>query len=262
MLGCVNGLAAFYLGSGLGVAVSGIALLAFALLGTRYWRPLQFARPPTPPRGAAWLRHIAAFAFVGLACGALIEFVSTSHAHALGQWDAWAIWNIHARFLFGASNPRVLLASPAIWHGDYPLLMPGLVVAGWRAVGRATPAVPIVVAFGFTAGTVCVLGGGVASLRSTFLGLLAGIILLSTVPFLEQGASQCADVPFGFFVVTTFALLGAARARERSAGRRLMALAGVTAGLAAWTKNEGFLLLISLGVGYAGDAPSSQGGQS
>ncbi|MBN2438901.1 MAG: hypothetical protein JXL20_09920, partial [Deltaproteobacteria bacterium] len=42
-----------------------------------------------------------------------------------GKWDAWLIWNMHARFLFrGGEHWRDAFASGLDWsHWDYPLLL-------------------------------------------------------------------------------------------------------------------------------------------
>ena len=56
-----------------------------------------------------------------------------------GGFDAWAIWNQHARFLMYA--PEVGF-HPGVTHPDYPPLVPLLVAFGWRLFGVA-PVVPI-----------------------------------------------------------------------------------------------------------------------
>jgi hypothetical protein len=63
------------------------------------------------------------------------------------------------------------------------------------------------------------------------------------------GAAQYADVPLGFFFLATLVLICM---RERTAvGKNgFLSLAGIMAGLAAWTKNEGLLFLVSLLVAH------------
>jgi len=83
--------------------------------------------------------------------------------------------------------------------------------------------------------------------RGVAPGLLAGMVLLGTVRFLRWGAAQYADVPLSFFFLATLALL--MFHVERDAGRDGKAvsghllLAGLMAGLAAWTKNEGLVFM-------------------
>jgi polyphosphate kinase 2 (PPK2 family) len=70
----------------------------------------------------------------------------------------------------------------------------------------------------------------------------AMFLLVTTKFFVLHGASQYADIPLGFFFLATLTLLCLAEASPT--GRpRLLVLAGLTAGLAAWTKNEGLLFV-------------------
>ena len=95
----------------------------------------------------------------------------------------------------------------------------------------------------FAIATVTVLTAGVCRLRSTSQGLLAGLVLLGTAAFLREGAGQCADVPLSFFVLSSVLLLALADGSDRPQ-RGLIFLSGLTAGLGAWTKNEGLVLVL------------------
>ena len=90
-----------------------------------------------------------------------------------------------------------------------------------------------------------ILVAGVSRLRSRSQGLLAGTALLGMVPFVQRGAVQYADVPLSFFILSAVVLLAFYDASERP-NKRILVLSGLMAGLAAWTKNEGFLFLIVL----------------
>jgi hypothetical protein len=74
---------------------------------------------------------------------------------------------------------------------------------------------------------------------------LSGAILIAPRTFLFQAGSQCADVPLAFFVLAavSLAVAGGTACRAR---RSLLMAAGLATGLAAWTKNEGQLLLVLL----------------
>jgi 4-amino-4-deoxy-L-arabinose transferase-like glycosyltransferase len=84
-------------------------------------------------------------------------------------------------------------------------------------------------------------------------GLVAGLVLLSTPFFIMHGTSLYADVPVGFFFLTTIVCL-ALDGRCGSDTGRFALLAGAAAGLAMWTKNEGllFTLAVGAGLGFAG----------
>jgi len=196
----------------------------------------------TIPRWA--LRTVAAV-FIFVLAAAILTEVFLTFARPHGGWDAWAIWNLRARFLFRGGEYWRDAFSPLLAeiHPDYPLLLPGLVARGWTYLGRDAVSFPAAVAMFYTVSTIGVLASSLALLRGSFQGLLAGVALACTPIFLRHGASQYADVPFGYYLLGTFALLHLARI---SRGRRAMSLAGFTAGLACWTKNEGVILLAAL----------------
>jgi len=196
----------------------------------------------TIPRWA--LRTVAAVFIFVLAAVILTEvFLTFDRPH--GGWDAWAIWNLRARFLFRGGEHWRDVFSPLLTeiHPDYPLLLPGLVARGWTYLGRDAVSFPAAIAMFYTVSTIGVLTSSLALLRGSFQGILAGVALACTPIFLRHGASQYADVPFGYYVLATFALLHLAKSRE---SRRAMSLAGFTTGLACWTKNEGVILLGAL----------------
>jgi hypothetical protein len=75
--------------------------------------------------------------------------------------------------------------------------------------------------------------------------LLALIILLATPYLITHGADQYSDIPIGFFFLATIALLNLHDGLAKT-DPGFVVLAGVTAGLSAWTKNEGFLFVIAI----------------
>jgi len=98
-----------------------------------------------------------------------------------------------------------------------------------------------VIALIFAFSTVGLLLSGLSVLRGRSQAFLGGTVLLATPFFVEQGTSQYADVPLAFFFLATIVLLCLHDAGTRQPG--LLALAGLMAGFAAWTKNEGLLFL-------------------
>ena len=165
-----------------------------------------------------------------------------------GGWDTWSIWNLRARFLFLGNDhwTDLLSLDLGVWsHADYPLLLPGIVARSWFFLGRETQLVPAVVASLMTLAVVALLATSVGSLRSRSNGYLAGLVLVGTPFFLHRGADQQADVPMSFFLLATLVLLWM-RQKSDSNPIGCSIAAGITASLAAWTKNEGLLFLIAL----------------
>jgi 4-amino-4-deoxy-L-arabinose transferase-like glycosyltransferase len=169
----------------------------------------------------------------------------------MGAWDAVAIWNMHAQFLMAPSAggwkaifDPVMVAS----HPDYPPLVPALVARGWIYVGNTMPLVPMTLAWSLTAALLALLTAAVALSRGRWQGALACAVMASSPVFLGTSVSQYADMPLAFFFLLSIALLHRADHSEES-GAGLYVLAGLAAGMAALTKNEGILFLVALAVG-------------
>jgi hypothetical protein len=217
---------------------------------------LADARPGAPP---ATRRPV--LVFLGLAAAsAAAAFAAQSLSSPHGGWDAWMTWNMRARFMFrGGDDWRAAFSPLAPWsHPDYPFVLPALVARSWAYLGDETTAVPILTAALFAAATTALLYGALRALRSPEQGALGLIVLLGTQFFVTHGASQYADVPLAFFVLATLVLLCL---QDRVPGQRapLLALAGLAAGLAACTKNEGLLFLVALAVARVASVVPSSG---
>ncbi len=231
-------------------------LLAIYLL-TRSHRPVTIL--PSREGGAdpPWLPRVVTTAFVIALCAALYSGILRTLVHPHGDgWDAFSIWNLHARFLFrGGAAWRDGLTPLIPWsHPDYPLLLPAAIAHFWSCLGYENQAVPAVIGLAFTFSTVGVLFESLAILRGRTAAMLGALTLLATPFFLETGASQYADVPLSFFYLATISLLGlydqSSDAHSAPRPKGLIVLAGLAAGLAAWTKNEGVLFLCALAAAW------------
>jgi hypothetical protein len=183
---------------------------------------------------------IAVIALAGLAGQALVS--------PSGGWDARAIWNLRAHYLFRAGDEWRGAFTAAFDHTDYPLLIPAALARYWTFLGN-DPAWPgACLGIAFTVATIALVVTAIGTERRWSLGLLAGMVLLGTVRLLRWGALQYADVPLAFFFLATFWVLLqhdeqiSARGGRYSAG--LLSLAGLMIGLAAWTKNEGLVFAL------------------
>ncbi len=258
------------LGAGAGIAISSVAFFLLTLAGAAspavilacdaallaaglvaFWRtrrrtaggPAESAAPPLFRWN--WLLALALAAGSALV---LYGLVSVSAASPDGEWDAWSIWNLRAKFLAapgdawrGALSP---LPEKAGMHPDYPLLLSGFVAMVWKSAADTSPWVPQLAGFLFLALVAALLGSALTALRGLTSGLTAGLVLLSSTSFLFLATMQYADLPLSFYCLASIALLLMA---ETPAG---LALSGAFASFAAWTKNEGlaFAVLLTLAI--------------
>jgi Dolichyl-phosphate-mannose-protein mannosyltransferase len=261
------------LAAGFGIGISSIAFFLTRMVGTSHFVAWDItllalicalhylARFPSSAAFEAetdfefpsWLRTflIAAFVIAALAAFYSVTMTAVTHPHGDG-WDAFAIWNLHSRFLFlGGPHWRDGFNALIPWsHPDYPLLLPAATARFWSYAGIDSPMVPAALGLVFTFSTLLLLVSSLFQLRGQNAALLAGIALSAT-PFLaEHGAAQYADVPLSFFILAAIVLLhfGSRLGQETQSRRpnRCWTLAGVAVGFAAWTKNEGLLFLAVL----------------
>lgn len=256
-------------GSGLGLLISSLVYLLCLLAGVLSW-PAVFGcdtlvllffcflarsrREPTAldeapaPEAMSFASRILA---VGVALAAVTNIAAWSaryRAEPLGFWDAFAIWNMKARFFYFDAGAQWQSAfSPIIdWsHTDYPLLLPLNVARLWVYTGEASSSTPALLSALFTLLALGAVYGSIASIRNHSLALVGALALLATPALMNQAVWQVADIPLAFYLTAALGLVALALSREPPHGRFLV-LAGFAAGAAAWTKNEGLLLALAI----------------
>lgn len=166
-----------------------------------------------------------------------------------GDWDAWMMFNRSALFI--SRDPVHWLESfspqmDPIFHADYPLLLAMNIASGWSVLGSETPHVPMVQDMLFAVGCVGMMAGALASVKSMGQAALGVIIFWGAPVVVNEGSRELADLPLAFFILATGILIYLF-VLHRKPG--LLVLAGLTAGLAAWTKNEGSVFVLATGLG-------------
>jgi len=229
-----------------------IAVLVTALAAPPSHPPTAAVAPAVTgaERGTAlaWLVLVVAS---GVAAAA---FVVQSKLLPHGTWDAWAIWNLKARFFARGLDAQAwrdaFSSALAGSHPDYPLLLPLAVARAWICAGSENVLVPAGVALAFALGLVVVVGASVARARGVRAGVVAASFVAAAPAFVRYAPSQCADVPLAYFIVVTLALV--AEAERHGGDRRRWAAAGVAGALAAWSKNEGILFFALMAAAVLG----------
>ena len=223
-------------------------VLAGGLAVTRSRR--DGAEPLHPAAGAGTLvTAAAATLLIATAATAIASFVSASAVFPHGEWDAWAQWNLRARFFArGLADGawREAFAPVLAWsHPDYPPLVPSSIARLWAYAGRETVLAPIAFAAAVAAAIVLTAGLAAARTGGAARGCLAAAAILACPSFVRYTASQCADVALAFFMLAAFVAWSLAGVPAAAGRRRAwLAVAGLSAALAAWTKNEGVAFLV------------------
>ncbi len=189
-----------------------------------------------------WLRSI----FLILIIAFVFSFILKAYfERPYGAYDAWAIWNYRARWLFrgGSHWAYAFSYTNAADSPDYPLLVTGSVFRMWSLLGTDHVAIPITVAGVLAVGSILIIFSSLAMLRGENQGYLAAIFMFITTQFLNVATYQYGDAPLAFFILGTVILFSLKDHYPRISNR-LLFLAGLTVSCAAWTKNEGLLFLV------------------
>jgi len=228
------------------LTVAALGGLAWGRWSRRTAGDSRASHEPGAPQAWLWLLRAAGIVTLALV---VAGWAVGTEASPHGDWDAFSIWNLRAKFLAGGQPGWRYAVSPEIGggqlgaaHPDYPLLLSATVAEVWALNGDMDPWAPALLALLFALLTIGVLVGALAWFREETLGWLAALLLASSELFGSQVAAQYADIPLAFYMLAAVAMLVAA-SREQWAPAPLM-VAGALAALAGWTKNEGIVFLV------------------
>jgi len=259
-LATVGTFATLTLGGRLSPLYAAVDAGVWLAIGGLSWRALHqdtasvaapIHEPAVPPGPLDWgVRGV--FTVVGLMALAvpIAEYLASPH----GQWDAWAIWNQRARFMFRAGPEWVASMVHAWSEPSHPMFVSLSVARLWAYAGSEPTVVPAVLSLVYGVALVALVVGALGA--HTRRAWVAGAVLMAPFTFSHLVAAQTADLPLGLFVTASLVVLrgGALEGWHGPRALRTLALAGLLGGCAAWTKNEGFVFLVASAVLVAGIA--------
>lgn len=227
----------------------GLELLLAALVSVAWWLGrrrhdgLQVALASVPRPGPL-LAGLGSLALVvGLWRLVRVWLVAT-YRHPGGDWDALAIWNLKARFLFWPEGWDRALSPEIAWsHPDYPMLLPAFVARTWIWLGDRTWVVPAATSLLFLLLAVALATVSACRLRGWGPALVAGVLVCG-IAHTSLGFNQYADMPLALYFLAANVLL--LEGAHRPGSRGPLVLAGLAAGAMVWTKNEGWAMLAAL----------------
>ncbi len=252
-----------------GLALAGLAAalaiaLAVPVYGRRDRQPVRKKAAEGVGRGR---RALIAIVWLATAVGLgllLLTFPRVADTQPYGGWDAKAIWNVRALFLYRANGDLAEIYSGLEdGHPDYPLLLPATLAAEYCLLGGEDLAIPQVTSLLFTLAAGAGLFLAVARTATPAVAGAAVAVYWATPAVWRWAFVQYADIPLSYCLL--MAVLTLSSQLEAEPSRRLPpALAGVFLSLLAWIKNEGtvqaVLLAAAFAVLYAGTGrPNKEG---
>lgn len=230
---------ALYFGLELLAALTGI----FVFLRRRRGQVDEGIEPQ--PRKLSWIEKLLGVVFILMLAYLVVLYIQRIGDSPYGEWDAWAIWNMRARYIFLGGESWKNAFSRFLHGSDYPVLISFYIARSWTFLGNAAQIVPQALGSIYAFATFGFLWEALRRARGMLQGLVAGILLASTPSFLFWSASQYADVPLSAYILTSIACLYFAT-EHQPGNRGLLALSGLLAGFALWSKNEGVFLLVGM----------------
>lgn len=170
------------------------------------------------------------------------SFIGYQEANPHGAYDAWAIWNLHARMLFRGGEFWQSGFSIHLYHADYPLLLPASIARVWFLLQEETYRTSMLIPVVYVASMVGLLFSVLFIARSLLQAAFGAVVLTGTAWFIEVASFQYADLPLAWYILATGSMLYLFW-RSKGTDKGELVLGGLAAGLAAWTKNEGILFL-------------------
>lgn len=254
------------LGIGLGAGISSLLFFIWLLISPNNLKPyvlieiiLLFAtlvalffsrsnRKPVSPFGfqlskQSWFSWVFLSIFVISMIPWIFSFRSFTFMSPHGTFDAYAIWNLRARFITqGGANWQSGLSPELNWknHADYPMLTPTLVARSWSFLNEESTRVPIVLSATFALGLVGLLFAFLLETRGMAIASLGGLLLLSTSWLQFFPITQNADTTLAFYYLASIGLIYLFIINPK---KQFIILAGLMAGLSGWTKNEGIVFI-------------------
>ena len=181
--------------------------------------------------------------FFALLIGFMPKF--SAHISMWGRWDAIAIWNLHAKFLFSENSWSDYLLSNMEWsHPDYPLFLPASIAYFWKAIGNISATVPFLISLFFTFSIPIVLHDSLPqkSLFQKLLAIFLPLLLCYNDTYLKWMLSQMADAPLALGILLALVYFNQF---FRNKSTQALILASFIAFVILWIKNEALLFTLS-----------------
>jgi hypothetical protein len=201
--------------------------------------------PKFPADQIAWIGF-------GILSLILLPLWREAHFYPFGGWDAWACWNLKAKFIFlGGDNWKNMLDA-SMWRSNnqYPFLLPLMNVWGWSSHQNPSVSVPISNAILFTFLAASMMFWGLKRSLKNILSVIPPLALF-TIPFFNTlSISQYSDIVLAFYLLGSFICLICAREEQSVA---LATISGLLCGAMSFTKTEGSLaclLVVGLSIPY------------
>jgi len=154
-----------------------------------------------------------------------------------GQWDAWGIWNLHAKYMATAPYWKNMFLLTTHSHPDYPPLLPGIIAFLNKALLQ-TQHLLVSYGFHFLITLLIPILIYLETYRKSLLVAGLALVLFATNEFyIAQGVGQLADTLLAFYLLCAMVAM-----QHHKEDKRMLVLSAAFLGLCILTKNEGVVI--------------------
>ncbi|MDB5017719.1 MAG: hypothetical protein JWQ84_2551 [Mucilaginibacter sp.] len=174
-----------------------------------------------------------------------VYFALFSSKH--GEWDAWAIWNLHAKFLYYPEIWQRLFSTKLTYtHADYPLMLPSIVAFFWRSVNATAAEVPVLLAYGVLLLIPLLVYYSLIKKGLSFYACIALAIFVIDINYKFLACAQIADSLLSLLILAVFIQYQELKDSDSDKAYIL----GFICASCAWVKNEGMVFYIIFTIGF------------
>lgn len=157
-----------------------------------------------------------------------------------GDWDAWALWNLHAKFLTSGSMYRMFTSKLGWASPDYPLMLPSWVAMFWKCSGNDSIVIPAIISYVVLISIALAVFASLYIQQQTAVGFLFLILFPLDHIFIARSSTQYADTLMALFILLSMILFNHSKTEDK----KLYYLLGFFTASSGWIKNEGILFFL------------------
>ena len=171
----------------------------------------------------------------------LLTLLFIGHTRKWGGWDSFAIWTLHAKFLFYDQHWTMYFSDRMSWsHPDYPLMLPSLIAFFWKSLGAISASIPAILCLAVLIAVPLTVFSGVYQKNNVLFAYIGLVVFIVDGSYIDLASAQYADTLLALFILFSFLLYK----KLDEAGSGLSYLIGFIAAGAAWVKNEGQMFFV------------------
>jgi len=176
-------------------------------------------------------------------CFTVLFFLTTKR---WGNWDAWAIWSLHAKYMTFDANFVLLFSEKIDWsHPDYPLMLPSIIGSIWKSLSTDSAMIPALISYVVSLTFLLTIVSSLRQLNLNTLSIIALLIFCFSNILIPFGSTQYADTLLSLFILLPIVLLNHLNYDNHNL---YLFLIGFFVASCSWIKNEGIVYFIIFSV--------------